>query len=432
VWDWGAKIVDKKVFRAGKPNGSVFDEPVYLVRAEWEEEVVPYSSEDVMRMLGAARNHLTKTDFRFSSVENKYSLSAHDNVRVDCAEMLKDIDRCFDDVQQRALKSMPKFKTVEEATEATEPNPIKNSEVRRRWLKSQLPGLMPGAVVSFSGREDQGEKGMVVSIFPPEKRTEAHLLGQYTARLVVPGSDKLNEFTFNQFIGDPLFGREHLLGNDYTNPLKAFDIAKPGRITFSRNVLMGNMFSASQFVAEHRLGSAAIFTDETGARHRAVVLYARVTQADVMDMPVALNRTLISTVLEKAYTEGQSVRLVASATLSDKQCQIIFDRNRASSLTIATSGTKSMGGVVFTNKDLIGITGDFAGNRTNMSATVDFSKMEVVVDALLNRCGQSFYIDAQTARRLLPELAGGDVQDDEESDQHDISTSTQPRPRFAA
>lgn len=422
VWDWKARIIDKKVFRAGKRTGSVFDEPVYLARAEWDEEVVPYSSEDVLQGIERGRKILTANDPRFSLVERQYSVGRHDKVQVKAEGLLKDIADAFRQVQNRALKSLPQFKDIQEAMAAAEANPIKASGMRHDWMQRHLPSLMPGSLIGFTGREDVSEKGVILALFTPdrEKRHEAHLLGQYSVRVIVPGADKTQEFTLNQLLNDPLFTHEHFLGNDYRDPLKAFDVAKPGIVTFSRNVLMGNMFSASQFVAEHGLGSAAIFTDDAGARHRAVVLYSRVTQDDVMKMPVALNRSSISKVLEQAYLQGHTVRLVASATLSDKECTVIFDRNRPASLTITTVGSKAAGGVVFANKELTAITGDFAGSRAAMSATVDFSRMEEVMNCLVSRCGQSFYIDNESANRLLPELGGG-FEDDTSDDQGDDS-----------
>lgn len=434
VWDWKARIIDKKVFRAGKRTGSVFDEPVYLARAEWDEEVVPYSSEDVLQGIERGRKMLTTNDPRFSLIEQQYSVGRHDKVQIQADGMLKDVADAFRQVQNRALKSLPQFKDVHEAVAAAEANPIKASAMRHDWMQRHLPSLMPGSIIGFTGREDVSEKGVILSLFTPdkEKRHEAHLLGQYSVRVIVPGTDKTQEFTLNQLLNDPLFSHEHFLGNDFRDPLKAFDVAKPGIVTFSRNVLMGNMFSASQFVAEHGLGSAAIFTDAWGARHRAVVLYSRVTQDDVMKMPVALNRSSISKVLEQAYLQGYSVRLIASATLSDKECAVIFDRNRPASLTITTTGSKAAGGVVFANKDLTAITGDFAGSRAAMSATVDFSRMETVMNCLVSRCNQSFYIDVESANRLLPEL-GGAVDEDTNDDQDDSDDSAgQQRPRLAA
>lgn len=431
VWDWKARIIDKKVFRAGKRTGSVFDEPVYLARAEWDEEVTPYSSEDVLKGIERGRKMLTTNDPRFSLVARQYSVGRHDKEQVKAEGMLKDIADAFRQVQNRALKSLPQFKDVEEARAAAEANPIKASATRHDWMQRNLQSLMPGSMISFTGREDVSEKGVILNLFTPdrEKRHEAHLLGQYSVRVIVPGSDKTQEFTLNQLLNDPLFGQEHYLGSDFRDPLKTFDVAKPGIVTFSRNVLMGNMFSASQFVAEHGLGSAAIFTDDAGARHRAVVLYSRVTQDDVMKMPVALNRSSISKVLEQAYLQGYTVRLVASATLSEKECAVIFDRNRPASLTITTVGSKAAGGVVFANKDLTAITGDFAGSRATMSVTIDFSRMEEVMNCLVSRCNQSFYIDVESANRLLEE-DGGDEQEYRNDDSE--NSAGQQRPRFAA
>jgi len=100
---------------------------------------------------------------------------------------------------------------------------------------------------------------------------------------------------------------------------------------------------------------------------------------------------------------------------------------------VKTSGSKAAGGVVFANKDLTAITGDFAGSRASMSATVDFSRMEAVMNCLVSRCNQSFYIDVESANRLLPELGGveEDAANDDQDDDSDDSAGQQ-RPRFAA
>ncbi len=159
VWDWRGKIVNQEVFRAGKRNGSVFDQPVFISRVEWEEEVVPYSADDMMRNIERGRLHLTETDNRFKLVEHRYGMGKHDKWRINCDAMFEDVDRCFDKVQRQALKSLPQFKSIDEAVASKEANPIKASSTRHAWLKRMMPAVMPGSIINFSGREEQAEKG---------------------------------------------------------------------------------------------------------------------------------------------------------------------------------------------------------------------------------------------------------------------------------
>ncbi len=432
VWDWRAKIVEQKVFRAGnKDSGSVFDLPVYLARIEWEKEVKPYSSDDMLRSIETARQFLVGSDNRFTLIEHAESKSPHNKCRIECASMLKDIDERFEKVKQHSLQSLPQFESVEEATASQTPNPIKHSASRQAWLKKRLPSLMPGSIIHFTGKEeDASEEGMIISFTPPPLREQAHLLGQYKIRVAVPGSEKPQEFTLNQLIGDPLFTPWYSLGGDFHNPLKAYDVAKPGKTTFMRYVLTGNLFAALQLAVEQNLGTAAIFTDETGARHRAVVLRSRVTLDDVMRVPIHLNRQQLPIFLKKAFTQGEDVHLFGSPSLDSKSCQIIFEGSRPASFVIKTSGSNLQGGIVFSNLALIKITGDFVGNRTSMSVTVDIEKMEEVINALVNHCCQSFYVDAALAKKLLPELVG--EEDKTGDDEDEPPQSRFQGPRFAA
>jgi hypothetical protein len=65
---------------------------------------------------------------------------------------------------------------------------------------------------------------------------------------------------------------------------------------------------------------------------------------------------------------------------------------------------------------------------------VDFHKMDAIMDVLMNRCGQAFYIDSQSAKRLLPEFAGDDADENDliEDEPDDQKKRPGMPPRFAA
>lgn len=441
VHDWKAKIVSKERFRTDTTGGSrsVFDEPVYLARVEWEVDLVPYTSEDIKHMIERSRRHLVESDNRFSLTENHYALGEHDRWQFNLEKLIKDVNDSFGQVQAKALKSLSNFNTIQDAIDAKDPNPIKNSEARRAWLLKTLPGLMPGGIMSFANEEGETVKGMVTAFFPPVERNESHLLGQYEVRVVVPGSNKHRDFTLNHLIGDEKFSLDRVLGSDYRNPLREFDVAKPGRVTYSRQVLLGNMFQAAQFSAQHGLGSAGIFTDDAGNRHRAVILYSYVTRENVMEMPVSLSKGQVKRALEAAFAEGYSVRITSESNPRDEAATVIaFDRSRPSEITIVTPGSKMHGGQVYTNDDLLALTGEFAGNRTQMRATTNFQRMEAVVDVLVDRCGRTFWIDATSANRLMPSApVVEEVPATAQADQTAAVTGDEPttrpaRPRVAA
>jgi len=407
VYNWGAKIVETKIFRAGKEDGSVFDRPTYLSTLEWEEEVIPISADVMRAAVERARQVLVEGDGRFELRENRYATSDADKWQLAGTKMLADIDAAFDKVQKRSLRSLDSFKTVEEAMSAPNNNPIKFSQQRRTWLKEKLSYLMPGKLVSFSGDEDVRAEGMVMSLQVPENADDAHLLGQYHVSVVVPGSATPNKVTFNQLIGDPAFGPVYSLGNDYRNPYKEFDSAKPGRVLFRRHALTGNMFAAAQFAAQHRCGNAGIFVDDKGDRHRAVIMYARITADDLENQPVALSRTQASELMERAASEGAGVVVVGDSSLDpEKGVQIILHANKPDFFMVVAPGAKATGGRIFTNKALTDVTGDFAGDKKRMSVTVPISKLDTVVSVLTGTCGQALYVAAGKARQLMPQLDG--------------------------
>lgn len=96
------------------------------------------------------------------------------------------------------------------------------------------------------------------------------------------------------------------------------------------------------------------------------------------------------------------------------------------------------GGQVYTNDDLLALTGEFAGNRTQMRATTNFQRMEAVVDVLVDRCGRTFWIDATSANRLMPSApVVEEVPATAQADQTAAVTGDEPttrpaRPRVAA
>lgn len=423
VYDWGAKVVETKVFRAGKERGSVFDRPTYLATLEWEEEVIPISGDVMRAAVERARKVLVEGDGRFELRENRYATSDADKWQLLASKMVADIDGAFDRVQKRSMRTLDSFKTIEEAMTAPNGNPIKFSQARRVWLKEKLPYLVPGKLVSFSGDEDARAEGMVMSLHVPEDADDAHLLGQYQVSIVVPGSATPSKVTFNQLIGDAAFGPVYSLGSDYRNPYGAFDTAKPGRVLFRRHALTGNMFAAAQFAAQHRCGNAGIFVDEKGDRHRAVIMYARITADDLENQPVALSRTQANELLERAASEGAGVVVVGDSSLdADKAVQIILHANKPDAFMVVAPGAKATGGRIFTSKVLTDITGDFAGDRRRMSVTVPISKLDAVIGVLTGTCGQALYVAAGKARQLMPQLDGIPA-----ADRDDLTRASRPR-----
>jgi len=424
VYDWKAQILDQRVFRPGLPTGSVFDQAVYIARAEWTEEITPFSSEQIKTMVEMGRRNLTQGDNRFALEQNRYATKVGQETVVKCDGMLANIDRCFDTVQQQSLRSLPQYWDREAALQADETNPIKNSEQRRLWLRRHLQSMTPGGTISFTGEDELSHAGMITSLFTPDNPLHAHLLGQYTIRVAIPGKERTKEFTLNQLMTDPAFSVLHTLGDDWENPFKAFDAAEPGAITFSRLVLTGNMFAAAQFASENGSGRAAIFTDAAGERHRAVVLPAVMTMEDALKRPVSLSKERVVAMLQRANVDGISVKIIANPKLDEKCCTLTVDRNRPGIVSISVNGNKLNGGLIFNNKEVLAVAGEFAGTRQIMSASLPLRRADELVEILVSRCSQGFYADAGQVQRLLPETVSPPAADENHAPAR--------RPKFAA
>uniref|UniRef100_UPI003F4956A7 strawberry notch C-terminal domain-containing protein n=1 Tax=Cupriavidus taiwanensis TaxID=164546 RepID=UPI003F4956A7 len=428
VYDWGARIVEKTVFRPGTESGSVFDRPTYCARVEWEEEVIPLSAEVMRAAVARSRQHLVENDGRFELKENQYAVSEAHRWALAPEKLMADVNAAFDHVQKRALRSMTEFESVQAALQASESNPIKFSQLRRDWMRENLPRVMPGRLIRFTGEEDEAREGMVMHFDPPEEKEAAHLLGQYDVKVVVPGSATAITLTLNQLFGDPMYTPLAQLAPGQNDPFPAFDEAKPGRILFSRYVLMGNMFAAAQFAAQNRFGNAGIFVDDKGERHRAVIMYGRVTREDLESQPLALSKSQAAAIVERASAEGVNVLLVGDPALEPKNgVQLVFNGKDPERFQLVAPGTKTAGGSIYTNTALTALTGDFGGNRTWMAVDVPLYKLEPVIEALTGPCGQALYVAAGKAKRLLPQHGADAAAWSEEQ-----AESAPSRPKMAA
>ncbi|AMR78624.1 hypothetical protein A2G96_13210 [Cupriavidus nantongensis] len=417
VYDWRARIVEKTVFRPGKESGSVFDRPTYCARVEWEEEVIPLSSDVMRAAVARSRQYLVESDGRFELKENQYAVTEAHRWMLSPDKLMADVEAAFDQVQKRAIRSMPDFESIQAALQADSANPIKFSQKRRDWMRDNLRHVMPGKLIRFTGEEDEARDGMVMHFDPPEEKEAAHLLGQYNVKVVVPGSATATTLTLNQLFGDPLYAPLAQLVPGQNDPFPAFDEAKPGRILFSRYVLMGNMFAAAQFAAQNRFGNAGIFVDDKGERHRAVIMYGRVTREDLESQPVALSKSQAAALVERASAEGVNVALVGDPALEPKNgVQLVFNGRNPERFQLVAPGTKTAGGSIYTNPALTSLTGDFGGNRTWMAVEVPLHKLEPVIEALTGPCGQALYVAAGKAKRLLPQLATDEVWGGEEAE----------------
>lgn len=408
VFEWGARITDQKIFREGSPNGSVFDHPVFISRVEWDQDIEPFSAADVRKLVRDGKEALAERDRRFKLEPIQYGPEKGQH-KMDCQGMVDDISLAFKKVQTDSLRSLPQFKDVQEALNAADGNVIKSTQTRHLWLKQNLRFLVPGSVISFSGPEDESLKAMICDLYVPPATKQAHLLGQYSVRLAVPGSDELLLRTFNQLHTDPLFSYGLTLGRDASDQYQAFDEAEKGKITYSRVVLTGNMFAAAQFAATSRSGRSAIFTDAEGGRHRAVVMPPKMTMDLALSQPVALGKAQILDIIQRAANVGQATRIIADAQLNDKCCSLIVNPNRPGWIAISVSGAKAIGGVIFNNPALVKLIGDFAGTRSMMTASFPIEKLEAVVTELLQVATQGFYVDAAKLKQLM--ARSGDDED---------------------
>lgn len=379
-FDVRATEVDRLVFEAGDPlSGSAFAQPVYAKTIEFDVHIKPIRSSDVLARIAAAERSLRGHALNRGRVAGADFLSSlMDSVREKRVELL--------------TSALGKgHKTVEEALAAAESNAVKKMDERLRTLDVLMGGVRLGSVVRFSNDEGEPEHGMVVRIDVPENPSHLHLLGCYELGIAVPGRQFLQERTLYSVQGDPEFRALREGSSAEDDVMVRFDRAEAGVFRRRRTILDGNLFKAAQIAAAAKIGSSVIYTDQSGARHRGVLLSSGVSLEHLQRLPM---RVETPSMAAEVLMRGLCASLTTGASaihVRDRDLRISIEGDGA---RIEVPGTKARGGDFFGNSALTNIVGKFSGSRAVMVARFPVAKLRNAI-AVLYRDGVSLYAPAQ-------------------------------------
>lgn len=385
VWDLKAEVIDRKILMPGLDSGSVFDAPVYAEKLGWVKNVDPIRTEKAIQIACKSIDKLvdtagfkidTRTGYRLP-----HELRSRQDVNglpiVDPSEFLGFACEGF---KAAMIKSIPdKFMVVEDIEESLAmclsdktPNIVQRLNDRMAWMKRNIHYMMPGSPIKFS-TDDGQVSGVILSVTPPAPEKE-HYLGSWEIRVLPIGAQNSISMTFNTLIEDAKF---EAFPTGYSSVYRDIDAAPSGVINFSKWTLSGNLFRAAELAAKSNLGHAGIYTDKEGCRHRAIICPSSIDLDDLFSIEVALSE-------KDAQEEIPNILLSKASGVIDFGNDFgLRWNNYGDQLRLVTPGSKSKGGMVFLDENILAITGEFSGSRSVMSA--DFKKpsnMEGFVSAL--------------------------------------------------
>lgn len=402
-YDWKAKVVDRKIFMGTEQEryDSVFDEPVFLTTLEWEEERNPLRGDRVAEAIDRHSQNML-LDARCKP-GNSAAFPVDVSPVLDIARDLylgdegeggivmkkhwaPDLEKRFGSMRNAFL-----------AKDVKDDNPLKRAFSRWAFLRDTLDWLKVGGRFQYRDETGQAVKGKVVGITLPESGRE-HLLGQYVVHFAVPGEQQFSHITLSRLFElgiETTLTLDPLLSWSPKSDDFFFDDAPSGMVTLRRPVLDGNLFKAAQVAAERNLGMAGIYTDEHGQRNRAIVTWWGVTEAELMSVPVKIDRADVAVAMFKKYpnisfyTESNSDRKGA--------LKIMADSNR---IEIVANGAKTHGGKWFLDEGLIAMIGEFAGGRDFMRAVCPAERLPEIVEYLYRK-GNAFYAGASRRDEVM-------------------------------
>jgi hypothetical protein len=333
--DIRARTVEERVlFGVDIPGlASAFDGPVFARKLKFEETLSPASWKDARKMIKASREKLLESGRAVRVEDPTYPPDQEDMPSISIQTLVNTTVTHLNALAITALAATT-FRSVEEAMSADGSNPVKRAMARKLWIEEKLDKLIPGRRISLPHPADDRfqRQAIVVGLIPPPERKESQL-AQWKVRTLAPGETNTVDYTLSSLLerslttsqqaggtqGHPVWtaSAQVVLGSDLmadegceaTRYMRMqFDNAPRGKRTRHAAVLTGNMYLASEFASDAKLGVGVIYTDERGLRHRGVLLKREFSVDSLRFMPVRLwNRQMISK-LFAVMAEGQVER----------------------------------------------------------------------------------------------------------------------------
>lgn len=319
-FDWKARTIAQDVVFGIDHGGlgSAFDGPVYARAVEFEQTLRPMNWPTTHLTIAAARQRLID-----KGVAEQVGV-VEDELRTPMISLKALVERTSLIMESLVLTSLSALPTrsgtpilrAEDALRTSGDNAVKRAAARARWISENLGRMVPGARISLPHpRKELAEYGstvphVIVDVQPPREGRES-MLGQWKFMLLKPGDERPMPYSLSslmsdvRYVDDPLVapGQPHEYGavspvrvgaNLVDGPrsnndeffVRSFDNAISGTRIRHAALLCGNMYLASEFAAQARVGRGMLYTDDRGIRHRAILMDDRFRPHMLRHMPV--------------------------------------------------------------------------------------------------------------------------------------------------
>lgn len=169
---------------------------------------------------------------------------------------------------------------------------VRRALIVSHWMEKNLDRLVPGAGFHWlsSDANDIRPEYIITNVEIPEKESWANP-GKWKITVVSPGFERAREFTLRSILsevdghifrgeitGEPtvaLLGpmiNDGIYGARAARMASMFDFAPQGKRRRQATMLTGNLYLASEWAAATGKGRSVIYTDESGVRHRGILL----------------------------------------------------------------------------------------------------------------------------------------------------------------
>jgi hypothetical protein len=317
--DIRAKTISRRVVMGLDHGGlgSAFDGPVFARQLEFEETLSPLTWNEIGKRIAAGRTQMVASG-RAKQIGS--ILDEHRTPMIDISELSAKTTLQLDALARTALVAT-NFASTAEAMASTTPNAVRRGMTRKIWIEHNLPKLVPGARISMPLDDDRVEgvqvPGVVLDLIPPPEKKESQL-SMWKVLIAQPGDEAPVQHSVSSLldgvvlveadngqgfkaVSKVVVGHDMLMAerNGSDDLLRGyFDRSPRGKRVRHSAMLTGNMYMASEFAAQSKIGHGVIYTDDRGLRQRGILLNRQFSAASLRHMPVRVwTRRAIETLL---------------------------------------------------------------------------------------------------------------------------------------
>ncbi|MCY3878845.1 MAG: strawberry notch C-terminal domain-containing protein [Rhodobacteraceae bacterium] len=200
---------------------------------------------------------------------------------------------------------------VDEALENPQQQPLRFQRRLRRLkgLVYLLSNIRPGRVIQTDNSDGtlDNRARTIVSLRPPQSRSQLRLPQAYSIRTVTPGDSKPEIMTLSRLLR---LGVESIRFQDGLDigrnemHIRTFLEQSRQKRSFPVQILHGNLLEAISEARRNRLGAMSVFKSESGQTQRGVVV--RQSKIDLNHIPVSISSGRVVAALAASVMQNQS------------------------------------------------------------------------------------------------------------------------------